>query len=127
MLWPTQVDCFTYHDLIFLFRLSAIALQTLEDADEADWRDNGLFIPVELRNRIALWLTKQQDNITGAFWDRAPLYDRKMKVRADLYFIQMLQLMLICMHFVLQYWCNILRTTLLIDFQLNWKHSIEAY
>ncbi|KAI0217799.1 Alpha-2-macroglobulin-P [Lamellibrachia satsuma] len=59
--------------------LSAIALQTLEDADEADWRDNGLFIPVELRNRIALWLTKQQDNITGAFWDRAPLYDRKMK------------------------------------------------
>jgi len=66
--------------LILLFRLSAIALQSLEDADEADWRDSGLFIPVGVRNRIALWIAKQQNNVTGAFWDVAPVYDRKMKV-----------------------------------------------
>ncbi|KAK2182230.1 hypothetical protein NP493_362g02042 [Ridgeia piscesae] len=59
--------------------LSAIALQSLEDADEADWRDSGLFIPVGVRNRIALWIAKQQNNVTGAFWDVAPVYDRKMK------------------------------------------------
>ena len=48
-------------------------------SDEADWRDD-LYIPASLLDDMALWLTTQQDKETGAFFDQAPLYDRKLWV-----------------------------------------------
>ena len=63
-----------------LNRLTAIALQTLENADVPEWRTLGFFVPMTLRNRIGLWLAKQHNPITGEFMERAPVYDRKMIV-----------------------------------------------
>ncbi len=62
-----------------MHRLTAFVLNTLQDADEADWRDI-LFIDVALQNKIALWLTKQQDKRTGAFTEQGPYYDYNMRV-----------------------------------------------
>ena len=62
------------------YRLTAFVLNTLQDADEADWRSI-LFIDNALLNKIAKWLTKQQDKQTGAFHEVAPFYDYNMKVR----------------------------------------------
>ena len=62
------------------YRLTAFVLNTLQDADEADWRSI-LFIDNALLNKIAMWLTKQQDKKTGAFHEMAPFYDYNMKVK----------------------------------------------
>ena len=56
---------------------TAFALETLQEANVPDWR-HVLYIDVNLLNRIAKWLCEQQDPDTGAFYDRAPVYDRKM-------------------------------------------------
>ena len=40
-----------------------------------------MFIDNALLNKIALWLTKQQDKATGAFVEDAPFYDYNMRVR----------------------------------------------
>ncbi len=62
-----------------IYRLTSFVLNTLQDADEAEWRDI-LFIDGDLLNKIALWLANQQDRATGAFKEAAPYYDYKMKV-----------------------------------------------
>ncbi|XP_064641488.1 CD109 antigen-like isoform X2 [Lineus longissimus] len=59
--------------------LTAFALGSLYDAREADW-EYDMFIPMELLNKIALWLISQQNKDTGAFYNEGPLYDSKMKV-----------------------------------------------
>jgi hypothetical protein len=36
-----------------------------------------MFIPIELLNKIGLYLCSQQNNVTGEFMDsQAPIYDR---------------------------------------------------
>ncbi len=69
----------------FSLRLTAFVLTTLQDADEADWREF-LFIENGLLNKVALWLTQQQDRQTGAFSESAPFYDYNMRVRKGLLF-----------------------------------------
>ena len=56
---------------------TAFILQTLSEANEPDWR-RILYIDVDLLNKVANWLCSQQDTETGAFYDQAPVYDRKM-------------------------------------------------
>ena len=64
-------------------------LNTLQDADEADWRSI-MFIDNALLNKIALWLTKQQDKQTGAFIEEAPFYDYNMRVNLEFIFFEIL-------------------------------------
>ena len=40
--------------------LTAFALETLSDANEADWI-NEFYVSVDLLNKISLWLTRQQN------------------------------------------------------------------
>ena len=60
-------------------RLTAFTLKILQNADEADWRIT-TYIPTELLNTMAAWICKYQNETTGAFWDPAPAYDRKLWV-----------------------------------------------
>jgi len=57
-------------------RVTSLVLKTLHAAIVSQWTET-LYIPVDLLNRMALWLTLQQDNATGAFVETADnYYDR---------------------------------------------------
>jgi len=63
--------------LITFFRLTAHALGVLSDAREIEW-EKTFFVDVDIINKIARWLTKQQDLTTGAFHEKTIWFDRKM-------------------------------------------------
>ena len=62
-----------------LYRLTALALKTLHEAMLSQWMEI-LYIPVEILNNMAMWLSKQQ-NAEGAFVETAEYYyDRSFAV-----------------------------------------------
>ena len=55
-------------------------LKSLHAALVSQWTET-LYIPIDLLNKMALWLTAQQDNTTGAFIETADnYYDRSFWV-----------------------------------------------
>ena len=60
--------------------LTSFALQTLWNTRNPYW-EYECYVPEDLLNNVALWITKQQNQTTGAFNDVGPLFDLKMKVR----------------------------------------------
>ena len=62
-----------------VFRVTAFTLQTLNDADVAEWQQD-LYIETSLLNKIATWITTQQDQSTGAFFEEGPIYDVRFQV-----------------------------------------------
>ena len=68
-----QSTCWIYY---VHFRLTAFVAKTLQEARFGEW-EKDLFIPIELLNKIALYLCSQQNNVTGEFMDyHSPIYDR---------------------------------------------------
>ena len=63
--------------------LTSFVLKTLYDARVEDY-DMYLFIPVELLNKITLWICSQQNKTTGAFNMTGNVYDRNMAVSTEL-------------------------------------------
>jgi hypothetical protein len=62
------------------FRITSLVLKTLHTAIVSQWMET-LYIPVDLLNKMALWLVAQQDNSTGAFIESADnYYDRSFWV-----------------------------------------------
>ncbi|XP_052062550.1 CD109 antigen-like [Mytilus californianus] len=56
--------------------LTAFVAKTFQDARFGEW-EKDMFIPIELLNKIALYLCSQQNNVTGEFMEeKAPIYDR---------------------------------------------------
>ncbi len=60
-------------------RVTAFALRVLNDANDRDW-ELMFFIENYLLRNAARWLCQRQST-NGAFYETAPLYDRKMWVR----------------------------------------------
>lgn len=62
---------------IVYFRLTAFVAKTLQEARFGEW-EKDMFIPIELLNKIAIYLCSQQNNVTGAFEEHefTPIYDR---------------------------------------------------
>ena len=60
------------------FRLTAFAAKTLHLGRFGEW-ERQLFIPLDLLNRITLYICSRQNETTGAFIpDNEPAYDYKM-------------------------------------------------
>ncbi|KAK6185943.1 hypothetical protein SNE40_008070 [Patella caerulea] len=57
--------------------LTAFATKTFHSARFGEW-ERDLFIPIELINRMVLWLCSQQNTTTGAFDPNDIAFDRKM-------------------------------------------------
>lgn len=56
--------------------LTAFVAKTFQEARFGEW-EKDMFIPIELLNKIGLYLCSQQNNATGEFMDsQAPIYDR---------------------------------------------------
>lgn len=61
---------------ISVYRLTAFVAKTFQEARFGEW-EKDMFIPIELLNKIALYLCSQQNNVTGEFMEsKAPIYDR---------------------------------------------------
>ena len=60
-----------------IFRLTAFVAKTLFQAKFGEW-EKDFFIPLELINKMVLWLCSQQHNVTGEFNELpgVPVYDR---------------------------------------------------
>jgi len=67
---------------LYAGRLTSLALKSLHGAMVSQWVEI-LYIPVKILNRMALWLTRQQ-NAEGAFVETAEhYYDRSFWVSGD--------------------------------------------
>ena len=60
---------------LFLIRLSAFVAKTLHEARFGEW-ERDLFIPIELINKVVVFLCSKQ-NESGAWFPDGPIYDRK--------------------------------------------------
>ena len=61
--------------------MTSFALRTLHAVVASEWSEE-VYIPLEVINRVALWITDQQNKTTGAFPETSSLvYDRNMDVR----------------------------------------------
>lgn len=61
-------------------RVSSFIARTLNAAQSSEWSEE-VFIPIELLNKITMWIAKQQNTTDGHFEDSAGvIYDRTMQV-----------------------------------------------
>jgi len=80
--WTWGVICSCKLCTVNAGRLTSLALKSLHDAMISQWVEI-LYIPVEILNRMALWLSRQQ-NEDGAFIETSEhFYDRSFWVNGD--------------------------------------------
>lgn len=65
---------------LYIFRLSAFALETLATGSDPEWEDT-LYIDVEILKTLALYMIKQQNTTTGAYKFTTNVLDRDFDVR----------------------------------------------
>jgi len=74
---------------MFYDRVTSLALKSLHGAMVSQWVEI-LYIPVKILNKMALWLTRQQ-NAEGAFIETAEhYYDRSFTVNKTSCFLKLI-------------------------------------
>ncbi len=68
--------------IVVYFRVSAFVSRILHQALASEWSED-MFIPIDVVNKIALWLASQiteTDDGKGYFVETSVIYDRSMQV-----------------------------------------------